>query len=183
MQTQASREALLLWELTQQTKVSLQLGADHWGQELQRGLLQGTAFSADRFARVIDHFLQGLLPKWDASCSKAFRQFELPHCLLFADVLLILASSTVELQQKLRDLQETLKAIGLHINTHKCSVLKQPDGATPAVWPRGAAMPLQGESELMYLGVPLAHKTTPLGQMGASLAKVSAAFFGLRHYI
>ena len=180
LQTRASREALLLWELTQQTKVSLQLGADHWGQDLQRGLLQGTAFSADLFARVIDHFLQGLLPQWDASCSEIFRRFELPHCLLFADDLLIMASSTVELQRKLRDLQDTLKAIGLLINTRKCSVLKQPDGNTPAVWPRGAATPLQGESELMYLGVPLAHKTTPLGQMGASLAKVSASFFGLR---
>ena len=32
----------------------------------------------------------------------------------------------------------------------------------------------------MHLGVPLAYKSNPLGQLGVSLAKVSAAFFGLR---
>ena len=84
------------------------------------------------------------------------------------------------MQKKLQALQVTLRSIGLHLHLAKCFVLDGEDGVTPGIWGRGAATPIQGASSIVYLGVPLTYKSNPLGQLGVSLAKVSAAFFGLR---
>ena len=100
--------------------------------------------------------------------------------LLYADDIRVLASSASELQAKLHDLQQCLSVIGLHINTSKCSVLHDGKGACPGVWPLRDCRPLAGSDDISYLGVPLSHRQTPLGQRGLSLAKVSTSFFGLR---
>ena len=59
------------------------------------------------------------------------------------------------------------------MNTAKSSVLHDERGCCSGVWPFKQLYPLQGADDLVYLGVPLAHKQTPLGQLGLSLAKVS----------
>ena len=178
--TESSREALALWSMCQETRVCLQLGSKAWSQRLERGVLQGTAFSADLFSRVLDHFVAGLIPRWEENQHDVFRKYSLPHALLFADDILLFASTTSELQFKLRSLQLTLESIGLRLNLDKCSVLDQEDGTTPAVWGKSAARPLSGVEHLVYLGVPLTYRVNPLGQLGISLAKMSSAFFGLR---
>ena len=58
--TEASAEAFALWTMCQNTKVCLQIGSHMWTQDLQRGVLQGTSFSADLFSRVLDYFAQAL---------------------------------------------------------------------------------------------------------------------------
>ena len=178
--TEASAEAFALWTMCQNTKVRLQIGSHMWTQDLQRGVLQGTSFSADLFSRVLDYFCTGLLERWRAVQHPAFLKFHLPHALLFADDILLFAATEKEMQMKLHSLQLTLESIGLRLNLTKCSVLDNEDGTTPGVWGRKSCTPLQGVSHLLYLGVPLSHKATPLGQLGVSLAKLSSAFFGLR---
>ena len=175
-----SQEALALWQMCCNTSVQLQIGSRSWSQKLHRGVLQGTSFSADLFSRVLDYFVGGLMDRWIREENKVFKQFCLPHALLFADDILLFAPTPAEMQKKLRSLQVTLRSIGLHLNLAKCSVLDGEDGVTPGIWGTGASQPLQGAASLVYLGVPLAYKSNPLGQLGVSLAKVSAAFFGLR---
>ena len=170
----------MLWEFCNNTSVDLQLGTHAWSQKLGRGLLQGTSFSADVFSRVLDFFLSPLLNTWKQTAHKTFSRFDLPHLLLFADDILVLGSSAAELQAKLHDLQHCRSVIGLHINFAKCSVLHNEDGGCPGVWPYKWCSPLQGCNDLVYLGVPLSHKQTPLGQLGVSLARVSSSFFALR---
>ena len=166
--------------MSQGTSILLQLGSTSWSQELARGLLQGTSFSADIFSRVLDHFLAPLLQTWKVAEHETFRRFQLPHALLFADDLLLFATSTVEMQNKLRSLQQTLAMLGLRLNLAKCSVLNSEEGTTPAVWAQGSATPLQGTDHLTYLGVPLCYRSSTLGQLGVSLAKTSSAFSGPR---
>ena len=180
LETKPCAEASLLWEFCNNTSVDLQLGTHAWSQKLGRGLLQGTSFSADVFSRVLDFFLSPLLNTWKQTAHKTFSRFDLPHLLLFADDILVLGSSAAELQAKLHDLQHCLSVIGLHINFAKCSVLHNEDGGCPGVWPYKWSSPLQGCNDLVYLGVPLSHKQTPLGQLGVSLARVSSSFFALR---
>ena len=180
LETDRCAEASVLWDLCRNTCVDMQLGSESWSQHLGRGVLQGTSFSADLFARTLDFFVSGTLSQWCRSSHDIFRRLDLPHVLLYADDILVLASSAAELQVKLHDLQNCLSAIGLHINTAKCSVLHDDGGTCPGVWPLHACRPLQGSDDIIYLGVPLSHEQTPLGQLGLSLAKVSSSFFGLR---
>ncbi|CAE7356851.1 unnamed protein product [Symbiodinium sp. CCMP2592] len=177
---EASRESLVLWQLCCNTEVRLQLGSRSWSQELERGLLQGTSYSADLFSRIIDHFLGGLLRRWQASEHEVFTRYDLPHALLFADDILLFGTDTKELQIKLRDLQLTLESIGLQLNLSKCNILDDEDGTTPGIWGRNAAAPIAGAESILYLGVPLCYGGNALGGLGVSLAKMSSAFFGLR---
>ena len=167
-----SREALALWQLCRNTSVQLQVGSRSWTQLLHRGVLQGTSFSADLFSRVLDYFVGGLVDRWTREENTTFKRFCLPHALLFADDILLFAPTSAEMQKKLRALQVTLRSIGLHLNLSKCSVLDGEDGVTPGIWGTGSSQPLQGASSLVYLGVPLAYKSNPLGQLGVSLANL-----------
>ena len=124
--------------------------------------------------------LRRLFERWRASQHPAFLKFQLPHALLFADDILLFAATEKEMQSKLHALQLTLESIGLKLNLSNCSVLDNEDGATPGVWGCKSCTPLQRVSHLLYLGVPLCYKATPIGQLGVSLAKLSSAFFGLR---
>ena len=166
LETESCAEASILWDLCRNTSVDMQLGSESWSQTLGRGVLQGTSFSADLFSRTLDFFISGVLDKWEGSSHEAFRRLNLPHVLLYADDILVLASSASELQAKLHDLQQCLSVIGLHINTSKCSVLHDDKGACPGVWPLRACRPLAGSDDISYLGVPLSHRQTPLGQLG-----------------
>ena len=178
--TDASPEALALWSMCQDTQVCLQIGSQMWTQRLERGVLQGTSFSADLFSRILDYFCSGLLQRWKAHEHAVFRKFSLPHALLFADDILLFAATEAEMQSKLQALQLTLESIGLRLNLAKCSVLDQEDGTTPGIWGRKSCNLLQGVDHLVYLGVPLSYKATPLGQLGSSLSKLSSSLFGLR---
>ena len=135
LETDNCAEASVLWNLCCDTSVDLQLGATRWSQQLGRGILQGTSFSADVFSRILDFFVSEIVDKWKLSEHKAFRQLHLSHLLLYADDILVLGSSAADLQAKLHDLQHILSAIGLHINTAKSCVLNDAHGCCPAVWP------------------------------------------------
>ena len=57
-------EAGLLWDLVSQNKVHMNLGTATWQVPVEQGILQGSSYSADLFARTIDFHLRHLQPRW-----------------------------------------------------------------------------------------------------------------------
>ena len=94
--------------------------------------MQGSSYSADLFARVIDFHLRGLQARWSDQYPKWKDVMALPHFLLYADDIMLFAMDPPELQAKFRDLTDTLSAIGLFVNPAKCSVLNV-GGVTPGI--------------------------------------------------
>ena len=58
------REAEVLLQIITSTTVTLGLQGTSWQQELTQGILQGSSYSAELFARCIDHYLAGPHAKW-----------------------------------------------------------------------------------------------------------------------
>ncbi|CAE7221178.1 pol [Symbiodinium sp. CCMP2456] len=139
-------EAGLLWKLCSANRLHMSLGTHSWQVPVKQGIMQGSSYSADLFARVIDRHIRGLQPRWNAMFPAWEDGLCLPHFLLYADDILLFAMSAAELQRKLRDLTDSLQCIGLFINARKCQVLNI-KGVTPGVWPRNSAVPLEGRVE------------------------------------
>ena len=96
-------EAWCLWKLCSDNTLVMMLADEQWTVPVRQGIMQGTSFSADVFARVIDHFLSPLLERWHARYPEWQRKVKaMPHMLLYADDILVLASNPRELQQKFR---------------------------------------------------------------------------------
>ena len=53
LQGTPNQESLALWDLLTHNEILLEVGGEHWRQSLQQGILQGTAYSAELFSRVL----------------------------------------------------------------------------------------------------------------------------------
>ena len=131
--------------------VAALLWTQTWRVQVQQGIMQGSSYSADLFARVIDFQLRGLRDRWSDQYPQWKDAIGLQHFLLYADDVMLFAMNAAELQAKLRDLTDTLAAIGLFVNPGKCCVLNI-EGTTPGVWPGGSCTPLQGKDRVLFLG-------------------------------
>ena len=179
-----SLEALSIMKLCFGTSVRVGLGGMDKTLEMHRGIMQGSAFSADVFSRLMDWYLAPLLSQFDTLCPEWESQLQgLPHFLIYADDLIIFADSESTLQAKVRAVVQTLRTIGLSVNHEKCRVLNDSSGTTPGVWLRQAAKPLAGEDHLLFLGVPLGHSTGPQLIMTHLLRKASNTFFAIKRLL
>ena len=107
------------------SRVWLSMGGNSWVQPLKQGLLQGSANSAKIFASVLDWFLGPLWDTWDRKYPNSWVTdgSRILHAILYADDLLLVATSLSEAQEKLCDLQAQLQAIGLFLSAPKCKVM------------------------------------------------------------
>eukprot|EP00439_Symbiodinium_sp_Y106_P051991 s2052_g6.t4 len=116
------REAELLLEIITNTRVTLSMQGTTWEQALSQGVLQGSSYSAELFARCVDYYLAKTNASWQEhevtwlQSSDGRKMFLTP----FADDLIILGASRDQAQRLLRDTEDTLNAIGLHFNAKKC---------------------------------------------------------------
>ena len=78
-------EAALLWRLCSQNRLLLGLGTDTWHTKVEQGIMQGSSYSADLFARIIDFHLRGLQDRWSGQFPRWRDSIRLPHFLLYAD--------------------------------------------------------------------------------------------------
>ncbi|OLQ14689.1 hypothetical protein AK812_SmicGene1123 [Symbiodinium microadriaticum] len=175
----ACPEASLLWDLCSSNQLHMSLGTAEWKVRVSQGILQGSAYSADLFARTLDYHLRGLQDKWTQDYPAWGDNLSLPHFLLYADDIMLFAMSPREMQRKLHELADTLATIGLFVNPKKCSVLNI-NHTTPGIWPRGACRPLEGKDRLMFLGVPLAHTNSPDLVLAHPLRKLTNSFFAMK---
>ena len=86
----------------------LSLGTDTWKTNVGQGIMQGSSYSADLFARIIDFHLRGLQDRWSEQFPRWRDAVALPHFLLYADDIMLFAMDARELQLKLRDLTDSL---------------------------------------------------------------------------
>ena len=75
-----------------------------WQQQIHRGVVQGSAYSAEIFARVVDFFLSPLWSKWDERFQPWFRSREgALHAILYADDILVMGETVDEAISKMYD--------------------------------------------------------------------------------
>ncbi|CAE7335627.1 pol [Symbiodinium natans] len=184
-QGRPTTEKVLLWEMCIQSRITMGIGARRWDQQLERGVLQGTSYSADLFSRVIDWFLGPLIEHWR---TERFPDWEarvgpLAHLLLYADDLLVFADTPADLQTKVQGIEDCLAAIGLRINASKSTVLGQVQGPAPGVWLRGQPQPMPAEDHLLYLGVPLSYILDTEVMIGHGLRKTFNTYYAFRRLL
>ena len=102
-----------------------------WTQDVDRGILQGSSYSAEIFARTVDFYLGELVQQWQEtestwiSMDSGGALIKLLN-ILCADDLILLATSFCQLQRMLIQVRDCLAAIGLTLSLKKCQILAAP---------------------------------------------------------
>ncbi|CAE7658861.1 unnamed protein product, partial [Symbiodinium necroappetens] len=106
MACQPCWEAEQLMHLCFGTQVQVGLAGESRILEMKQGIMQGSAFSADVFSRVVDWFLGDLLPAM-SEVEPAWEEHvaNLPHFLVYADDITVFATTEVALQAKATPIQ------------------------------------------------------------------------------
>ena len=117
MTCRPAKECEVLFQLLHGTSVELGLGGDRHVVPMHRGLMQGTAYSADVFSRVIDHFLGPLHERFcEQFSSDQMKLAAIPHFIIYADDIILFADSPASLQSKLQHVIDVLATLGLQVN-------------------------------------------------------------------
>ncbi|CAE6941294.1 BXL5 [Symbiodinium sp. CCMP2592] len=166
--------------LITQAEVALSFANVTWRQRLKRGVLQGSAYSAELFARTLDHYLTPLLEEWgrtEVTWVRASDGTPL-FAIIFADDILLLATSTAQLVRMLGSLQDCLQAIGLHLARQKCQLIRSPDLPPEPVQPRGFPEPIKEVDSFVFLGILVGFAVTCQMTLAARLRMATNSFFG-----
>ena len=173
-----SREAELLLDIIVNSRVELSLQGTSWTQMLRQGILQGSSYSAELFARCIDHYLSPLNDTWCQNENSWLTTQEGAKLFLapFADDLVLLATSKEQAQRLLADCEKCLEAIGLRFNHKKCKYIQSPGFSKSPLKLKSGDVCWQ--ANFIFLGVLLGFQLTCLAVLSARIAKVSNAFWG-----
>ena len=148
-------------------------------QELTQGILQGSSYSAELFARCVDHYLAGAQAKWQQEESTWLQTEQGDKLFLapFADDLVLLGTTRDQTQRLLKDSEITLQAIGLYFNSKKCKFLRSPGlSSRPLILGNGSLV--ECEDTMLFLGILLGFHLTCVAVLAARMAKVGNAFWG-----
>ena len=149
-----------------------------WDQDLKQGILQGSSYSAELFARCVDHFLTPLNKKWHESEQTWLQTPEGRKLFLspFADDLVLIATSRAQAQRLLSDCEQVLGAIGLEFNSKKCKYIQTP--GLPK-FPLNLSNGLVAwQQSFVFLGVLIGFQLTCVAVLSARMTQVSNAFWG-----
>ena len=171
-----SLEAKLLLDYILFSSITLRLGHRAWTQQLGKGVLQGTPFSAELFGRVLDHFLGDVWQDWNTRFDTWIqaRGCHL-HAILYADDVLLIATSYSELRAKLQDVQRVLQPLGLHLALEKCKLLVSP--AVPREEFTVGEQTLGQVDTLLFLGVLLGFTITSCMTLSARTVRATNVFY------
>eukprot|EP00439_Symbiodinium_sp_Y106_P052761 s2061_g7.t1 len=108
-------EAVGLMNLCFGTSVQLGFGGVEKTLSMSRGIMQGSAYSADLFSRIMDWYLAPVaerfgdqFPEWEAKIRG------LPHFLIYADDLIVFSDTEAGLQQKVHGDLHSMTNLELH---------------------------------------------------------------------
>ena len=174
-----SREAFRLLSLIVRSSICLNIAGREWTQELRRGVVQGSSYSAELFARLLDHFLSGTYDNWRSQEDTWLRgqtDFEKLFMVIFADDIILLATSFAQMQRLVRDVQDTLECIGLSLAISKANVISSPWIPPEPVFLKGSDTPVQAVQAMLYLGVLIGFQVTCMQVLQARLVRATNAF-------
>ena len=179
------QESKLLLRLITQSEVQLSFGNQTWTQKLRRGILQGSAFSAEIFSRCLDHYLTPLLLKWNRVEVTWLRDRtgNPLYVIVYADDLLVLATNASQLTRMLDELQDVLGAIGLRLARHKCQYIRSPDLPPETVQPQHFVEPIKEVESFLFLGILVGFIVTCQMTLAARLRMATNSFFGYMSFL
>ena len=122
-------EATLLQTIISGSHVVLGMCGTPWKQKLHKGIQPGSSYSAEMFARVLDWHLSSLVATWKQEFGGTWLR-EM-RAIIYADDIVLFATSMHEMQIKLRGIREHLKLIGLQLAPAKCQLMCSPDLGNP----------------------------------------------------
>ena len=177
-----SLESHVLLSIITATRVSVSISDASWTQPLERGVLQGSSYSAELFARTLDFYLGALVDKWSLSedtwvqGDDANRCFRKIFTLLYADDLILLATSHAQATRMLQDVIATFGAIGLQLSLKKCKFICSPSLPRRAIYAQ--CTPLPCVASFKFLGVLIGFNLPCQTVLSARLNKATNAFWG-----
>ena len=177
-----SAEAALLLAIILNSTASLSVGSEHWVQDLLQGLKQGSSYSAELFARVLDHFISPLLHTWITKFPTWLKDSRgvMLHAILYADDIVLLFPSRSYALMMLTEARDTLKATGLHLALEKCQFICSPGQDRSPLVPEGfpADLPVKHAEAFLYLGILVGFNLSCATVLSRRLSGASGAFWG-----
>ena len=175
-------ESHVLLRIILASRVKVSISDVSWEQKLCRGVVQGSSYSAELFARTIDYFIGPLVEKRSASeptwikSSDPNGDYRRLYNLLFADDIVLLATSYDQAQRLLVDIMDTLSAIGLSLALDKCKFIHSPDLPLAPLVVR--EVDVSHVSTFLFLGVIMGFGITSQTILGARLTQAQNSFCG-----
>ena len=177
-QAQGSREAEVLLDVICNSCVGLGLQGTSWDQPLRQGVLQGSSYSAELFARCVDFYMSFINQEWQQreetwlqTQQEGRKLFLTP----FADDLVLIATSRDQAVRLLEDTVRTLGAIGLRMNWRKCKYIQTPGLPKIPLTPCGTD--IQWAQSFIFLGILMGFQLSCQAVLAARMTKVSNAFW------
>ena len=176
-QAQGSREAEVLLDVICNSCVGLGLQGTSWDQPLRQGVLQGSSYSAELFARCVDFYMSFARQEWQQREETWLQTPEGRKLFLtpFADDLVLIATSRDQAVRLLEDTVRTLGAIGLRMNWRKCKYIQTPGLPKNPLKPCGTD--IQWAQSFVFLGILIGFQLSCQAVLAARMTKVSNAFW------
>ena len=172
-----AREGHLLLRLVTEASVTLQLAGVSWVQPLRRGIVQGAPYSAELFARILDYHARGVHAEW-----QLHEETWLQTCvcslllLMYADDIVLLATSCAQMARMVAGLSAVLDAIGLKLSFAKCKFLKGCHVADDSLLIGGS--PVAFVQRFDFLGILMGFSVSCVDVLIHRLGKAAKNFHG-----
>ena len=175
-------ESLILLKIIVLSRVVVGIADSSWQQKLFRGLLQGSSYSAEVFGRTLDYFLGFLHTRWDIS-EDTWIKADLPQGvsrklfnLLYADDIILLATSIEQVRRLLEGVISILASIGLTLSLEKCKFIHSPDiSSRPIVVGSTSIHPVRA---FKFLGILMGFDLNCQTILSARLTMANNTFWG-----
>ena len=178
----AHLESLTLLKIIVLSKVVLGLAGISWQQKLFRGLLQGSSYSAEIFGRTLDYFIGFLHTRWSIS-ENTWIQAQGPggnliklFNLIYADDIILLATSYSQARRLLEGVVDILASIGLTLALDTCKFIVSPD--LPQQTLRVRHIDILPVRSFTFLGVLMGFDINSQTILAARLSLTNNAFWG-----
>ena len=176
-------EALVLSKIIILSRVVIGISGHSWQQKLFGGLLQGSSYSAEIFGRTLDYYL-GFLHTRRSISEPTWIQSQDPngvtsklYNLLFADDIILLATSYEQAKRLLEGVIDLLASIGFFLLAlEKCKCIVSPD--LPSCPLRVRHVSIDPVRSFKFLGVLLGFDINSQTVLTARLSMANNAFWG-----
>ena len=171
------REAHLMLTLVIGAKVRLSFCGVEWDQRLERGIVQRAPHSAELFARVVDSHLGTIHMQWQQDEETWLTRY-MCHLLLalYADDVVVLATTCQQLTRMIAQVQRCLELISLRLFAAESQVLLGPD--VPAGNVSMAGQVVRCAHSFVYLGILMGFTINCTDVALHRITKAVAAFHG-----